>query len=103
MDIETIPLVIQYCQGGNVIRGGMYDEEDADTAQAFTEGGEVVSLVRSPRGLWAIDSSDLVVLSASCHRKRFPKVSEAVDYAAARRGTPWREVDDWLSEVDSCV
>lgn len=59
--MDTIRIRWQYCLDGNDITGQMYAETDADEVRAW-QGAHgdtcVLAVKRTPRGRWAIDTSD---------------------------------------------
>lgn len=88
---------ISYAEDGFIMPDNWYGEAEADSATAFTVDGIcVVAVTRAPRGGWAIDASDYGhTLAVSAYRRRFPTVTNAVDYLAARTRIAFHIVDDW--------
>lgn len=102
--VEPTRVMRQYARGGNVVGGGLYDEQDADEVTWFThDGGVWLTVEKSPRGKWAVRSSDFVQFLVSDYKRRFASPDEALQHAQQRygqreRGTVLVEISDWLSE-----
>lgn len=94
---EPVEVRRQYCgDGDRDLTGEMYAEDDATEVRWWTEGGSAwLVVIRSPRGLWQIETSDLFEVKISYYRKRFRTLAEVFSFAAARAGGPVVEVEEW--------
>lgn len=92
----------QYAENGYVIDGNPYAEDDADSATLFyADGTCAVSVIRAPRGGWAIESSDNGHnIVTSWYRKRFQSPGEAAGFLAAKWGIAFTEVESWDDSED---
>jgi hypothetical protein len=94
--VDPTEVTREYAQNGRYITGHPHAEHDADEVAWFTaDGGLWLSLARTPRGLWRIDSSDYLRLRVGDYRHRFTSPDQALYLAERRSGTRVVEVDQW--------